>query len=79
MWNKLATRGVLCDDKSAWQKPMEFIAENYNGSLYRGKRNRLVGLVVGQFRRRRGSGLGYSDDEWHVDMRGESSTVNSPD
>lgn len=30
LWERLAERGVMKDDRSTWQKPMEFIAENYN-------------------------------------------------
>ena len=34
LWDKLAERGVLRDDKSTWRNPMEFIAENYNQSPF---------------------------------------------
>src|SRR5689334_13219358 len=34
IWNKLAERGISRDDRSTWQKPMEFIAENYKGSPF---------------------------------------------
>jgi len=34
LWDKLAERGVLRDDRTTWKTPMEFIAENYNGSPF---------------------------------------------
>ena len=34
LWEKLAERDISRDDKTTWRKPMEFIAENYNGSPF---------------------------------------------
>jgi len=34
LWVKLAERGILRDDRATWTKPMQFIAENYNGSPF---------------------------------------------
>ncbi|MEO6909253.1 MAG: hypothetical protein ABI210_15335 [Abditibacteriaceae bacterium] len=34
LWDKLAERGILQADETTWKNPMEFIAENYNGSPF---------------------------------------------
>lgn len=34
IWEKLAARGVLRDDRTTWKNPMVFIAENYDGSPF---------------------------------------------